>query len=122
MHFFKFILMGSLLLSLAPKLYGQEKEEEKKETDRPSSRDRQFQNRRSGSRREGFRRRGGSRRNFIRSSKAQVKEGQMAPNLVLPLLKETTETQKLILDSKKRVKLSDFKNKKPIVLIFGSYT
>ena len=40
------------------------------------------------------------------------KKGQVAPDFDLPLVK----------DSKKTIKLSSFRHKKPVALIFGSYT
>jgi hypothetical protein len=42
---------------------------------------------------------------------AKLRAGDIAPDFTLPDLKKTKE-----------VKLSSFKDKKPVVLIFGSYT
>lgn len=46
-----------------------------------------------------------------RQAADQVKEGQMAPDFQL----ETV-------DGRRKVRLSSFKKKKPVALIFGSYT
>jgi len=54
------------------------------------------------------RRRPGSERRRVPD---KLKEGDMAPDFALKSV-----------DGKKTVKLSSFRNKRPVVLIFGSYT
>ena len=57
------------------------------------------------------RQRSGRDRGSRREAADQVKEGQVAPDFQL----ETV-------DGKRKVRLSSFKKKKPVALIFGSYT
>jgi hypothetical protein len=57
-------------------------------------------------------RRGGPGKSELdQRSDGRLKEGQKAPDFKLKLI-----------GSKKTVKLSSFKGKKPVVLVFGSYT
>ena len=60
---------------------------------------------------QGDRERKRKKRRGMRSDKNALKVGEIAPNFKLKSL-----------DGKSETELSEFKGKKPVVLIFGSYT